>query len=71
MLLCYHQLEVIYHFYEDYSLPFIAYKSVNFMIIDSKADFFFFCFVLICYIVDTFIKNMKCHRFRYKLFLPF
>ena len=56
MLLYYHQLEILYHFHYDFSLPLIAFDSVNFMVIASIADLLF-CYGLVCYIVNIIIKN--------------
>ena len=63
MSLSYHQIEVCYLFHQDYALQSIVCNSVKFMIIASNAYLVFYC-GFISYIVNAFIKIMKCQLFR-------
>ena len=68
MLLFYHQLDVCYLFHQDYALQSIACNSVKFMIIASNAYLVIY-YGFICYIVNAFIKIIKCQLFRCRLVL--
>ena len=68
MLLSYHQLEVCYLFRQEYALQSIVCNSVKFMITASNAYLVFY-YGFISYIVNAFIKIMKCQLFRCRLVL--